>query len=271
VSAAAFCIDRDRIRRWAEFSGDFNPIHFDESAARALGAPTVVAHGMIGVTVVFQRLWDAVSNSTANGGWKLSAKLRKPILSGECVQVQIKEAERGSSFVVAGEDGTARITGALQTELREAGPHGQEEPPVLGLPQLTVPGYTLDPHSLAEQCQRLREALPECRSQWLLLSTCFFGSFLSRGIEPLRAAAFEAVDLPQGARVFAVQTSYAVTVLTAHEIDEEAREAAYACVFEPVVLCAIDDRCSARVDWTVSRRGRPLLKTSVGLFMKRTT
>ena len=40
-------ITRDDLRRYAEASGDHNPIHLDDDAARALGLPGVVAHGML--------------------------------------------------------------------------------------------------------------------------------------------------------------------------------------------------------------------------------
>ncbi len=40
-------ISRDDIKRYAEASGDDNPIHQDEDYARASGAPTVFAMGML--------------------------------------------------------------------------------------------------------------------------------------------------------------------------------------------------------------------------------
>jgi len=40
-------ISRDDLRRYAEASGDHNPIHLDDAAAQALGLPGVVAHGML--------------------------------------------------------------------------------------------------------------------------------------------------------------------------------------------------------------------------------
>lgn len=39
-------VDRARLVRYAAASGDQNPIHQDEDAARAVGLPGVIAHGM---------------------------------------------------------------------------------------------------------------------------------------------------------------------------------------------------------------------------------
>ncbi len=40
-------ITREDLRRYAEASGDHNPIHLHDEAARELGLPGVVAHGML--------------------------------------------------------------------------------------------------------------------------------------------------------------------------------------------------------------------------------
>jgi len=42
-------VTRDQIRAYAEASGDHNPIHLDDNAARAAGLPGVIAHGMLGM------------------------------------------------------------------------------------------------------------------------------------------------------------------------------------------------------------------------------
>jgi len=38
---------RDQITAYAEASGDRNPIHLDETFARSVGLPGVIAHGML--------------------------------------------------------------------------------------------------------------------------------------------------------------------------------------------------------------------------------
>jgi acyl dehydratase len=42
-------VTREQIRAYAEASGDHNPIHLDDEAARAAGLPGVIAHGMLGM------------------------------------------------------------------------------------------------------------------------------------------------------------------------------------------------------------------------------
>lgn len=45
-------IDRAQLRRYAEASGDPNPIHLSDDAAEAAGLPGVIAHGMLTVATM---------------------------------------------------------------------------------------------------------------------------------------------------------------------------------------------------------------------------
>ncbi|MFL0577979.1 MaoC/PaaZ C-terminal domain-containing protein [Dietzia sp. 179-F 9C3 NHS] len=47
LPARSLPITREDVRRYAEASGDHNPIHLEDTAAQALGLPGVVAHGML--------------------------------------------------------------------------------------------------------------------------------------------------------------------------------------------------------------------------------
>jgi acyl dehydratase len=46
LPARQFSVTRDDLVRYAGASGDFNPIHWNERVAQAVGLPDVIAHGM---------------------------------------------------------------------------------------------------------------------------------------------------------------------------------------------------------------------------------
>ncbi|MDM7832193.1 MaoC family dehydratase [Cellulomonas edaphi] len=46
VARAEVVVDRARLVRYAGASGDFNPIHWNDRVATAVGLPGVIAHGM---------------------------------------------------------------------------------------------------------------------------------------------------------------------------------------------------------------------------------
>lgn len=47
VTTKTFQITRDSLVRYAGASGDFNPIHYRDDIAQAVGLPGVLAHGML--------------------------------------------------------------------------------------------------------------------------------------------------------------------------------------------------------------------------------
>jgi len=47
-------IMQEQLRRYAEASGDFNPIHLDEQAAHRVGLDGVIAHGMLSMAFLGQ-------------------------------------------------------------------------------------------------------------------------------------------------------------------------------------------------------------------------
>ncbi|MGL5406974.1 MAG: MaoC/PaaZ C-terminal domain-containing protein [Propionibacteriaceae bacterium] len=58
-------VDRSMIRAYAEVSGDLNPIHLEDAAARKLGLPEVVAHGMWTMGLSLRILNDSLSTMGA--------------------------------------------------------------------------------------------------------------------------------------------------------------------------------------------------------------
>ena len=48
----------EQIRRYAEASGDRNPIHLDDTFARSAGLPGVIAHGMLTMAFANQMVTD---------------------------------------------------------------------------------------------------------------------------------------------------------------------------------------------------------------------
>ncbi|HEY0246769.1 MAG TPA: MaoC family dehydratase [Gryllotalpicola sp.] len=58
VAEAAFPLSRDALVRYAGASGDFNPIHYRDDIAVAVGLPGVLAHGMLTMGLAVQPVVD---------------------------------------------------------------------------------------------------------------------------------------------------------------------------------------------------------------------
>jgi len=83
------------VERWAQFSGDRNPIHFDLAHARAAGVDALIVHGMLAMMPMKQ----ALSQAKPPAGWtKFRALLRKPVAHGQNVVFDTKPAGAGLAF-----------------------------------------------------------------------------------------------------------------------------------------------------------------------------
>jgi meromycolic acid (3R)-3-hydroxyacyl-[acyl-carrier protein] dehydratase HadB len=49
-------VTHDQIRAYADASGDDNPVHSDEAAAKAAGLPGIIAHGMLTMSLLGRAL-----------------------------------------------------------------------------------------------------------------------------------------------------------------------------------------------------------------------
>jgi acyl dehydratase len=54
VATGGFDVDRDTLVHYAGASGDFNPIHYRDDVATAVGLPGVIAHGMLTMGLAVQ-------------------------------------------------------------------------------------------------------------------------------------------------------------------------------------------------------------------------
>lgn len=74
-------VTRADLRAYAEASGDHNPIHLDESVARAVGLPGVIAHGMFTLALAARYLEEEAG--AAGRILQLGAKFTRPVVVGE--------------------------------------------------------------------------------------------------------------------------------------------------------------------------------------------
>jgi acyl dehydratase len=70
-------VSRADLVRYAGASGDFNPIHWSESAAAALGLPTVIAHGMLTMGLALRVVTDVIGDPGAVVGYYV--RFTKPV------------------------------------------------------------------------------------------------------------------------------------------------------------------------------------------------
>lgn len=73
-----FTIDRALLKKYADASGDQNPIHQDEAFAKSVGLPDVIAHGMLSMALVGQYVSEIAGSSAKV--LEFGARFTKPVV-----------------------------------------------------------------------------------------------------------------------------------------------------------------------------------------------
>lgn len=92
IPARVAHFDLADLRRYAEVSGDDNPIHIDVALARRAGFEAPPVHGML-LMSAFEPALDAWRTGLALR--RLSAKFLRPVLAGESVEISGRVVEAG--------------------------------------------------------------------------------------------------------------------------------------------------------------------------------
>ena len=77
LAPKTFKINRQLLIEYANASGDQNPIHQDETFAKSVGLPDVIAHGMLTMALAGKYLSDISSSQNV---LEFSAKFIKPVV-----------------------------------------------------------------------------------------------------------------------------------------------------------------------------------------------
>jgi 3-hydroxybutyryl-CoA dehydratase len=85
LKPVSFLVDRAAILRYADITGDFNPIHVDPdfAAKTPMGGP--IAHGTLSLNLVWQSI-AATLGSAALSGATLDIRFSRPVREGDTVE-----------------------------------------------------------------------------------------------------------------------------------------------------------------------------------------
>ena len=92
---------------YAGASGDFNPIHWNERIAKAVGLPNVIAHGMFTMATVARVVTDWSGDPGAVVDY--SVRFSKPVV--------VADDDKGAELVVSGVVAEKRDGGEVLVEL----------------------------------------------------------------------------------------------------------------------------------------------------------
>lgn len=87
-------IDEDQTQRYAEASGDHNPIHLDPNTAQMAGLPGIIVHGMCTMAIATKAAVNGVAGGDPTRIKRVGVRLSKPVLPGQELTTKLwKEAD----------------------------------------------------------------------------------------------------------------------------------------------------------------------------------
>lgn len=107
-------IDEDQTVRYAEASGDHNPIHVDENIAKMAGLPRTINHGMCTMAIATKAAVNGLADGDPTRIKRVSVRFSKPVFPGEEITTKFwsegeKEGNKAFGFETYNSDGDAVI------------------------------------------------------------------------------------------------------------------------------------------------------------------
>ena len=92
-------ITQEQLRRYAESSGDFNPIHLDEEAAGRVGLDSVIAHGMLSMAFLGQFVQQQIATTPGAQLVRLHVRFASMVRLGDTISCYgiVKERKQGAT------------------------------------------------------------------------------------------------------------------------------------------------------------------------------
>jgi acyl dehydratase len=113
VAEVTYRFDDDQTFRYAEASGDPVRIHLDDAAARAVGLPGIIIHGLCTMAFCGRAVIESVAGGDPTRLVRLAVKFSRPVLPGQEITVRIYDAGGVYGFEALNADGQAVVKDGL--------------------------------------------------------------------------------------------------------------------------------------------------------------
>ena len=114
VASFSSHVDSEMPGRYAQASGDHNPIHLDQSVATAVGLPGVINHGLGTLALVIADLVAEALDADPQKVQRVQARFTDLVLPGSDLQTTVWESSVGGfAFETTRPDGTTVIVGEV--------------------------------------------------------------------------------------------------------------------------------------------------------------
>ena len=267
INAMNLAFDLSAVRRWAEFSGDFNPIHFDLAHARMAGMEQLIVHGMLALMPIKQALSERnMTMLDSSPSWiKFKAAFRHPVAHDRDHILAMRSNNGKTNFQL-----TSVADGSIE---HFRGGFGPVEALPDDFPWMSPTAHCFD--IAPEQLALFKQTYADVCAHWVALDAVVFSQFmryglpivekrvhhlLATGAGGMTASAMKEIDTNK----VVVQTSH--TVYIDAELDDSEGHLHWSML--PPVLLVNTRQVSGAVTLPVYRDDRLVMLVDIGLLAK---
>jgi|GEM_PF-1702107 len=254
---ASHSFSESELRKWASFSGDWNPIHFDIELARKNGLNSTVVHGMLAMLQAKRMACEIIDDS---GNIEINFSLRKPIPLQREMIYEVNEYEKHANLSIKESDsGEVYYISSIK-----------ESRKVLLLDDRATIYRELPDAVLNEKRLEFSEKYPDIPLDWIFLDALIFAIYVDgNGGSSLAKDTRDFLGSDAYEKEFVVyQISHKVTV--AQKLIGKARPQLSGLAYSTkgVDLVRMTDAVYGSVEFYVLEGGDVVLKVEMGLMVK---
>ncbi|MGH7915899.1 MAG: MaoC/PaaZ C-terminal domain-containing protein [Candidatus Binataceae bacterium] len=116
-------IDRDQTFRYAEASGDRNPIHVDDKVAKMAGLPGVIVHGLCTMAFTSKVMIDTLCDGDPLRLRRLAVRFSRPVFPGDQISTRVWPSSAEEHRVFTYETCTPEGLIVIRDGVAEISPH----------------------------------------------------------------------------------------------------------------------------------------------------
>lgn len=254
------------VARWAEFSGDYNPVHFDEDHARLAGLDATIVHGMLALLPVKQAITRQYRLTAGpEGDWfKFRAFFRTPVARRAAARLVVGTKGHGLEFRLKEPNGEIEhIRGSLAPCSRTIRPVQAQH--------LRQPGAGY----VGERIGKLLAYYPYAGEAWVVLDALLFAEFMRSDAESIKEGAIASLRSSTGAldgATVTYQVSHAVyfsrQVMDATLGEFSSGDFLTYAVSSPGEPALASGQMGGRVVVDAFWKGQPIMQLEIGLLAK---